>query len=282
MSTVDVLIPTCERAGALAVTLTSLAAQTFRDFRVVVSDQSERMPAAGALEVVAARRVLEAHGCPVVVHRHLPRRGIAEQREFLLSEARAPYVLCLDDDLILEPFVLELLVGALGLEGCGFVVSACIGLSYSDDERPQEQHVRFWEGPVEPEPVEPGDEARKRAALHNAANLYHVQRRLAIGPDAPRLYRVGWVSACVLFDAAKLRSLGGFSFWKELPHEHCGEDVLVQMRMLRAYGGAGIMPSGVYHQELPTTLPNRTVNAQRLLVSARAEGETVTHGGGGG
>ncbi|HEX5419337.1 MAG TPA: glycosyltransferase [Gammaproteobacteria bacterium] len=265
MSTVDILLPTCERPAALAVTLTSLAAQGFRDFRVIVSDQSECADAAEAREVAAARRVLEAHGCPVKMLAHLPRLGIAEQRQFLLQQASAPYVLCLDDDLILEPYVLGLLVGALERERCGFVGSACIGLSYVGDVRPEQQGVTFWEGPVQPEEIEPGEAAWERAQLHSAANLYHVQQRLGIEPRAPRLYRVAWVSACVLFDTAKLRSLGGFSFWKELPKDHCGEDVLVQLRMLRAYGGAGIMPSGVFHQELPTTLPDRRIKADELL-----------------
>jgi GT2 family glycosyltransferase len=38
---VDILIPTCCRPAALAVTLISLCAQTFRDFCVVISDQTE-------------------------------------------------------------------------------------------------------------------------------------------------------------------------------------------------------------------------------------------------
>lgn len=38
---VDVLIPTCNRPGALAVTLTALSAQTFRGIRIVVADQSD-------------------------------------------------------------------------------------------------------------------------------------------------------------------------------------------------------------------------------------------------
>ena len=38
---IDILIPTYRRPAALAVTLTSLCAQTYRGFRVVVSDQTE-------------------------------------------------------------------------------------------------------------------------------------------------------------------------------------------------------------------------------------------------
>src|SRR5436853_405374 len=104
---VDVLIPTCQRPAALAVTLTSLIAQQRRDFRVIVSDQSEGSAAFEALEVRAALRVLQAHGHAVELHQHLPRRGLAEQRQFLLDRSRAPYVLFLDDDVILEADLVE-------------------------------------------------------------------------------------------------------------------------------------------------------------------------------
>jgi hypothetical protein len=68
-----------------------------------------------------------------------------------------------------------------------------------------------------------------------------------------------------LYDAARLRSVGGFSFWKDLPPEHSGEDVLSQLRVMELYGGCGLIPSGVYHQELPTTIPNRQVDAPKAL-----------------
>jgi hypothetical protein len=37
---VDILIPTCCRPAALAITLTSLCALSFRGFRIVISDQT--------------------------------------------------------------------------------------------------------------------------------------------------------------------------------------------------------------------------------------------------
>jgi len=86
----DVLIPTFERPVALAVTLTSLVAQTLPCFRIVISDQSER-PVIDTPEVAAAVRLLEVTGHPVEVERHLPRRGMAEHRDWLLAHASAPY-----------------------------------------------------------------------------------------------------------------------------------------------------------------------------------------------
>ncbi|GIV97748.1 MAG: hypothetical protein KatS3mg057_2405 [Herpetosiphonaceae bacterium] len=261
----DVLIPTYRRPAALAVTLTSLCAQTFRNFRVVISDQTEDNQVAEAEEVKAAIRVLRVHGHAVEFHKHLPRRGMAEQRQFLLDQVMAPYALFIDDDLILEPYVVGTMFAAIREEGCGFVGCAVIGLSYIDDVRPHEQAIEFWEGPVQPEEVRPGMPQWERYRLHNAANLYHVQQRLRLTPDRPRKYRVAWVGACVLYDVAKLHSIGGYNFWHELPPEHSGEDVLVQIRLMARYGGCGLIPSGVYHQELPTTIADRRVDAPKVL-----------------
>lgn len=265
MATLDILIPTYNRSAALAVTLTSLCAQTYRDFNVIVSDQTENSSSLGTGEVWAALRVLEAHRHSIATHQHLPRQGVAEHRQFLLDQATAPYVLYLDDDLILEPWVVECLINAIQTEGCGFVGSAVIGLSFKDDVRPHQQILEFWDGAVEPEVVRSGTPAWERYKLHNAANLYHVQQQLNITPDHPRLYRVAWVGGCVLYDTAKLRSIGGYEFWRELPPNHCGEDVLAQLRVMAAYGGCGVLPSGVYHQELPTTIHDRHNDAPQLL-----------------
>jgi glycosyltransferase involved in cell wall biosynthesis len=265
MSAVDVLIPTYRRPAALAVTLTSLIAQTLADFRLVISDQSEDCAPLEAGEVQAAVRILRAHGHAVELERHVPRRGMAEQRQFLLDQVRAPYALFVDDDVILEPWAVEQMHAAITREGCGFVGSALIGLSYAEVVRPHEQQIDFWQGPVQPEDVRPGTPAWERHRLHNAANLYHVQNRFGLTPETTRLYRVAWVGGCVIYDAAKLREAGGFQFWRELPAEHAGEDVLAQLRVMRRFGGCAVIPSGAYHQELPTTIPNRQVDAPKVL-----------------
>lgn len=269
MPTLDILIPTCGRPAALAVTLAGLSAQTLREpggapFRVIISDQGD-LPASASGEVRAVLGVLRAHGHPISLHRHLPRRGLAEQRQFLLDHCRAALALFLDDDLLLEPWVVAQLTATLARERCGFVGSAVIGLNYADDIRPAQQHVEFWPGPVEPERVERDSEAWQRHQLHNAANLWHVQNALGLTPADTRTYKVAWVGGCVLYDAAKLRDVGGFGFWKLLPPEHSGEDVLMQLRVMARHGGCGVMPSGVYHLELPTTVPNREVDAPRVL-----------------
>jgi GT2 family glycosyltransferase len=262
---VDVLIPTCDRPAALAVTLAGLIGQTFRRFRVVVSDQAERMPSSEAREVMATVRVLKARGNEVELHRHLPRRGLAEQRAFLLSRVAAAYCLFVDDDVILEPNLLERLHRTITEEGCGLVGSGLIGLSYLDDVRPEQQIIELWEGPVEPELVAPGAPAWDRIKLHNAANLFHAASRLGLAPDTTLRYKLAWVGGCALYETAALREAGGFSFWPRLPPVHAGEDVLAQLRVMAARGGCGILPSGAYHQELPTTVPDRQVDAPHVL-----------------
>lgn len=258
---VDVLIPTRDRAGALAITLTALHAQGLRDFRVIISDQSEQASVFDSPGVKALLRILTAAGRPVETHRHLPRRGLAEQRAFLLSRVTAPYCLFLDDDVVTEPDLIERLLRAIRREQCGFVGSALHGLSFIDDVRPHQQAIEFWERGVIPETVPLGSAEWDRHHLHSAANLFHVQNRLGLARSDWRLYRVAWIGGCVLFDTEKLRAAGGFEFWRELPVEHCGEDVLVQLRVMQRFGGCGIIPSGAYHLELPTTVRVRDVNA---------------------
>lgn len=260
----EVLIPTYERAAALAVTLTSLAYQDRRDFRVLVADQGQR-PVARSAEVRAAILFLRHRGVAVELLRNVPRRGLAQQRQFLLDAACAPRILFLDDDLILEPWVIGQMTDALARAGCGFVASAVIGLSYTHDERPDEQRIAFWEDGVTPERVAPGEPAWARHKLHNAANLLHVQRALGLTPDTSRLYKIAWAGGCVLYDRAKLVAAGGFEFWRRLPAVHCGEDVQAQRQVMALSGGAGIIPSGVYHQELETTVPDRSSDAPHLI-----------------
>jgi hypothetical protein len=233
MTTIDILIPTYRRPSALALTLSCLAGQTFRDFRVVVSDQTEDHNVFDSGEVQAAMRLLRHHGHGVESHKHLPRRGMAEHRQFLLDQVTAPYALFLDDDLLLEAWTLALMVETLQREKCGFVGSAPIGLSFVNDIRAAEQEIEFWEGSVAPECIGPDDPVWERHRLHNAANVLHVQERLGVSPREPLYYKVAWVGGCVLYRTEALRGSGGYQFWSDLPHEHCGEDVQAQQQVMR-------------------------------------------------
>ncbi len=256
------LIPTYRRPAALGVTLAAVASQTYDRIRVVVSSQDD---ADFAPEVAAIAGVMRARGRPVELVHHLPRRGLAEHRESLLERATAPFVLFVDDDVYLEPDLVARLVAAIRREGCGFVGSAVLGWSYLEDERPQEQAIELWTGRVGPERIVPRGPGWSRHRLHNAANLVHVARRLGIPGWPPRVYKVAWVGGCVLYDTSVLRDVGGFGFWRYLPSEHAGEDVLAQLRVMAVAGGAGLIPSGAWHLELPTTVVDRRVDAPLAL-----------------
>jgi GT2 family glycosyltransferase len=267
---VDVLVPTCGRPAALAVTLAGLLGQTHRDLRVVVADQTEGSDAADRPEVRAVAEVLRVGGRPVEVHKNLPRRGLAHQRQFLLDRATAPYALFLDDDVLLEPDVVERLLRAIRRERCGFVgafvdAPSAVRSAAAVDRPPPDLAVPFWDGPVRPERVVPGGPGWERSRLHFAAHLHRLCERLGVDRSCERLYKVAWVGGCVLFDTAALRDAGGFGFWPDLPAAHCGEDVVAQLRVMARSGGAGLAPSGAWHQEVPTTTPGREVDAPFVL-----------------
>jgi glycosyltransferase involved in cell wall biosynthesis len=263
---VDVLIPTYRRKTGLAVVLTSLLGQTFTDFDVIISDQTEGDAAyLDSIEVQTLVRALRWRGHQVALHRHRPRRGMAEQRQFLLEQSRAPFVQYLDDDVLVDPPVMERMLGVIQAEGCGFVGCPATGLGYLDDVRPHQQNIELWTGRVQPEPFTPDAIPWERHLVNNAANPLHLEQRLARDGCVVR-YKVAWVGgANVLYDRAKLLDVGGFSWWCRLPPEHAGEEVVAQFLLIRKYGGCGILPSGTYHLGLPTTVEDRSRNATELF-----------------
>ena len=266
MALVDVLIPTYNRTTGLAIVLAGLLGQTFTDFDVVVSDQSDDGQSPfDSIEIGTLVRALEWHGHHVSLHRHLPRRGMAEQRHFLFLQSSARYVHFLDDDVVLESGVMQRLLDTIQAEGCGFVGAPATGLEYLHDVRPHQQRIEVWDGPVQPEPFEPGQTAYERHLINNAANSLHLEKQLVHG-GVPVRYKVSWIGgANVLYDREKLWNVGGFSWWERLPPEHAGEEVVAQWLLIRAYGGCGVLPAGTYHLGLPTNVEDRTRNATELF-----------------
>ncbi len=265
MARASVLIPTYERREALVMTLSGVAVQTLPDLQVVVASQgdhrAEDSPAARAVG-----RVIEARGGSVEWRHRERERGIAEQRHFLLGRATSDAALFLDDDVLMEPFVVERLLSVLERERCGFVGAFPAGLTFVGDVRPEQQRVELWEGSVEPEVVEVEGRNWDRWQLHRAANLHHLARKLDLPSEGFLRYKVAWVGSCVLYDREKLLSVGGFSFWDRLPRYHTGEDVVVQNLLLRRFGGCGVVPAGTYHAEVETTTfpPGGKVDADAL------------------
>ncbi len=245
--------------------LTSLFGQTYRGFDLVVSDQGDDEGMLDSPEIQTLVRAFQYRGRRVRTFRHLPRRGLAEHRHFLLSQSEADYVHFIDDDVLLEPEVMARMLKVIQEEKIGFVGCAATGLSYLNDVRPWQHDIELWEGPVQPEPFDWEHIPWARHKVNNAANALHLAEMLVKG-DEPVRYKVAWVGgANVLYDRRKLLDVGGFSWWDQLPPEHAGEEVLAQFLLLRKYGGCGILPSGTYHLELSTLVPNREVNATSLF-----------------
>lgn len=212
-------------------------------------------------------RVLSAQGREVTVLRHLPRRGLAEHRQFLFEQSTADRCLFLDDDVWLEPGAVERLQEALDRLACGFVGMAPQGLSYLADRRPGETAAyEAWDGPVQPERIRPGTAAFNRWPLHNAANLTHLAEDLDLKPGQWLPYRVAWVGGCAMYRRAALDEAGAFRFWTQLPPDHSGEDVLAQWQVMAKFGGAGILPSAAVHLESPTTVTARNVEAYEAVL----------------
>jgi glycosyltransferase involved in cell wall biosynthesis len=262
---IQVLIPTYKRIKALAVTLTSLCFQTEKKFDVCISDQSFDDQIENDKTIQTVISLLKLHGQNVSVLKNLPKKGMAQQRQFLLEQSHSPFSLFLDDDVILEPFVLKNMKDVLQKNQCGFVGSGLIGLSYRNDFRPHQQKIEFWEDEIQPETIIPNGHLWQRYMLHNAANILHVQEKYHCAPENPKAYKIAWVGGCVMYDTEKLKSAGGFEFWKDLPDRHCGEDVLAQLRVMKNFGGCGILPSGAYHQEVETSIHDRKINAPEFL-----------------
>ena len=266
MALVDVLIPTYGRKTGLAMVLTGLLGQTFCDFNVIVSDQTadeDRYLESAEIQTIV--RALGLHGHEVTLHHHVPRQGMAEQRNFLFEQSNAAYIQFIDDDILLEPQVMQRMVDVIQEERCGFVGCAAIGLQFQHDVRPHQQHIELWNGPIRPEHFDARSIPWERHLVNNAANALHLERKLVRDGQTIR-YKVAWVGgANVLFDREKLRSVGAFSWWQRLPSEHAGEEVVAQFLLLNTYGGCGILPSGTYHVGLPTTIENRQRNATELF-----------------
>src|SRR6185312_5101291 len=263
-----ILLPTYNRLSSLVMTLAGIAAQTRTDLRVVIADQSQQ-PVEQEQVVQALWRVIEARGGSVVYEHRPPVHGIAEQRDFLLKQARAETILYLDDDVLMESWVVETLHRVLSTQPCAFVGAFPAGLSFREDVRPAQQQIEYWPGEVQPEAVDPGSPAWERWQLHRAANLYHVG--LSLPPGESRLYKVAWISSCILYKRAHVEAVGGFSFWQRLPRYHSGEEVLVQNLLMRRWGGCAIVPSGTYYSQVPTTVLNEAATVDGHALDLLAE-----------
>lgn len=240
------------------MTLASLAAQQ-HPFSLIIADQSDE-PVESNEAIANLLRILRFRGHSIRILSNPIRRGVAQQRELLFQASSDVTLLFLDDDVWLGPGALGILDQALAKLECGFVGMPLIGLTYIDDVRPAEQrHLEFWEDKPTPEVVLPGSKEWQRYELHNAANPVHLNASLH--PETWKAYKVAWIGGCTLYQRRALDEVGAWSFWSQLPSEHAGEDVAVQLKIMARRGGAGILPSLAFHQQVPTTIPQRDVQA---------------------
>ena len=236
---------------------------------MVVSDQSDGEPAYAHPAAATMVRALRHRGHPVLLTRRLPRRGLAEHRAYLLAASAARYVLCLDDDVWLEPGALHRLVTAIGELGCGFVGNGVHGLSYTDDVRPETHgHYEEWPGRPTPERIRPGTPewdrapdplggepaARHRAAGAAAGRVAGVQGLL---DRRVRALRPGQAAST---PAASTSGVGCRSGTRARTSPRSS-------RCWPGYGGAGVLPSGAYHLESPTTVTDRDVEAWEVVLA---------------
>lgn len=120
MHNVSVIVPVYNLRHILANTLESLVSQTFRDFEIIVVDDSSQD---GSADV--ANDILKTCGIAYSVIRHQDNLGVSAARNTGLSIARGKYVIFFDgDDLAESNFISSLYKNILDNDGdvvfCGY------------------------------------------------------------------------------------------------------------------------------------------------------------------
>jgi glycosyltransferase involved in cell wall biosynthesis len=118
---VSVIMPVYNAGAYLGQALHGIAAQTYRDFEVVIVDDGSTEPATATLLAEAARTP------NVTVHR-VPNGGPARARNLAIERARGAYILPHDADDWLAPTFLERTVGVLDAEPDVGIAYTWVGL----------------------------------------------------------------------------------------------------------------------------------------------------------
>jgi GT2 family glycosyltransferase len=112
MPRVTVVIPTVSRLGYLREALESVANQTYRDFEVVIGDNSACADYAAAVDELAAF----FPDLDISIYHHARDIGMVGNANFLIAAGRSEFWLYLPDDDRLMPNCLKVLVAALDSE----------------------------------------------------------------------------------------------------------------------------------------------------------------------
>jgi glycosyltransferase involved in cell wall biosynthesis len=119
------VIPTIGREETLPMVLMSLVHQTNTPIEVVILDEAKK-PVSENYCVNQALDVLSLMGVRIKVLRNRRKQGIGAARLDLAQEARNPFVLMLDDDVVLAPSCAEELINALIRKSTPWAVPTCV------------------------------------------------------------------------------------------------------------------------------------------------------------
>jgi len=89
IKSINILIPTYKRSEALAATLTSLYYQSEKNFDIIIADQSPSDEIEKDNSIQTTIRLFETKRNHITILKNLLRKGMAQQRQFLLEHSHA-------------------------------------------------------------------------------------------------------------------------------------------------------------------------------------------------
>lgn len=163
MERYEVVMQTMRPSVAWAA-LWSVVSQLHQPERVLVADNGE-VSVTSRMEWRFVVDVLAAKGIPVVVTRQTPQAHPYRTQAELVRSVRTPAVLCVDDDVLLEPGVASATVGSLG------DLVRIVGAAQLTPNN--EQRVNGWQHPNSDDPsfgrLPDGLYQRERVSTHATA-----------------------------------------------------------------------------------------------------------------
>ena len=141
-----------------------------------------------------------------------------------------------------------------GPVGVGFDAYGLLGVRLDSGKRRDDGGISFFTTDSRGEPLDDVSEAGAAIKLRVSNSILKHGQQL---PAMPVLS----------YDSTRLlpQTFTGTGF----NQRHYVEDVAAQLAVLERYGGAGVLPSGAYHLESPTTVTEREVEAYEALLAAQ-------------
>ncbi len=139
---VSVIVPTYRRADFLMTVLNSLAAQTFKDFEIILVDDNDDSEWNEKVQAVAEQF---KKNNPDIVVEHIenhPNKGSAGARNAGIAVAKGEYVTFLDDDDVYLPEKIQHQLEAMEQEQADYSITDL--LLYNDDEKLIDNRTRTY------------------------------------------------------------------------------------------------------------------------------------------